>query len=178
MTRISASITAAAAAAALLLAVSASVWSQEQPAAPPRPQAPTQSQTQTPDLPAAAQRPPNDARQKSGETHTPFRRVMFSGNEMIMSAFNTLASDCVASVRPDVRVVTPPANGTLHYDAIVAAVERPPGDFREKCNGKRVISTGIFYKPKPGFVGADAAVIDVDFRQGFVGRFSYDIEVR
>ena len=84
----------------------------------------------------------------------------------------------VASVRPDVRVVTPPANGTLRYDAIVAAVERPPGDFREKCNGKRVISTGILYKPKPGFVGTDTAVIDVDFRQGFVGRFSYDIEVR
>jgi len=185
MTRVSASITAAAATAALLLAVSAKVWSQEQPpATPPRLPAPAQSQTQpqtqvqTPDLPAAAQRPPNDARQKGGETHTPFRRVMFSGNEMIMSVFNTLASDCVASVRPDVRVVTPPANGTLRYDAVVAAVERPPGDFRETCNGKRVISTGIFYKPKPGFVGADTAVIDVDFRQGFVGRFSYDIEVR
>jgi len=177
MTRVGATITAAAATAALLLGVSARVWSQEQPA-PPRPQTQPQTQAQTPDLPPAPQRPPGDARQRTGEAHTPFRRVMFSGNEMIMSAFNTLASDCVASVRPDVRIVTPPANGTLRYDAIVAAVERPPGDFREKCNGKRVISTGIFYKPKPGFVGADSATIDVDFRQGFVGRFSYDIEVR
>src|SRR5262249_19736587 len=157
-----------AATAALLLAVSAKVWSQEPPAQP-RPQTPTQ--TQTPDLPPAPQRPPADARPKSGEVHTPFRRVAFSGNEMIMGAFNTLAPDCVASVRPDVRVVAQPAHGTLRYDAIIAAVERPPGDFREKCNGKRVISVGIFYKSRPGFAGADSAVIDVDFRQGFVGRF-------
>jgi hypothetical protein len=177
-------MTAAAATAALLLGVSAKVWSQEQPAAPPpvpgqsQTQSQTQNQAQTPDLPPAAQRPSSGARPKSGETHTPLRRVAFSGNEMIMSAFNTLASDCHAAVRPDVRVVAPPTNGTLRYDAIIAAVERPPGDFREKCNGQRVISTGIFYKSKPGFVGTDSATIDVDFRQGFVGRFSYDIEVR
>jgi hypothetical protein len=174
-------LTAAAATAAVLLAVSADVRSQEPPATPQRP--PTQDQPAAPQRPAsqdqsaAPQRP--DVRPKgAAETHTPFRRVAFSGNEMIMSAFNTLASDCVASVRPDVRVVTQPANGTLRYDAIIAAVERPPGDFREKCNGRRVISVGIFYKSKPGFVGTDAAVIDVDFRQGFIGRFSYDIEVR
>jgi hypothetical protein len=181
MTRVGTTITAAAATAAFILGVSAKVWSQEQPA-PPQP-----AQAQTPDVPPAAQRPPGNARKsnetksnetKSGETHTPFRRIAFSGNEMIMSAFNTLASDCHASVRPDVRVVTPPANGTLRYDAIIAAIERPPGDFREKCNGQRTISVGIFYKSKPGYVGADSATIDVDFRQGFVGRFSYDIEVR
>src|SRR5262249_37079826 len=128
MARMGASITATAATAALLLAVSAKVWSQEPPAQP-RSQTPTQPQT--PDLPPAAHRPPPEARSKSGEAHPPFRRVAFSGNEMVMSVFNTLASDCVASVRPDVRVVTQPEHGTLRYDAIIAAVERPPGDFRE-----------------------------------------------
>jgi hypothetical protein len=46
------------------------------------------------------------------------------------------------------------------------------------CIGKRVISVGIFYKSNKGFVGADSVTLEVDFKQGFVGRFSYDIEVR
>lgn len=33
-------------------------------------------------------------------------------------------------------------------------------------------------KSKPGFGGADSVVIEADFKHGFVGRFSYDIEVR
>ncbi len=74
--------------------------------------------------------------------------------------------------------MTPAANGTVRFDGIIAAVERPPGDFRAMCIGKRVISVGIFYKSNKGFVGADAVVLEIDFKQGFVGRFSYDIEVR
>jgi len=147
------SIIAAAAAGALLIAVSADVRSQEKPPVEAKPKA-------------------------AADTHAPFRRIVFTGNEMLMGVFNTLASDCGASVRPDVRVVTPAANGVVRFDGIIAAVERPPGDIRAVCNGKRVISVGIFYKPNKGFVGADAAAVEIDFRQGFVGRFSYDIEVR
>jgi hypothetical protein len=152
MSRVGKSIIAAAAAATLLTAVSADVRSQEKPAA--------------------------EAKPKAADTHAPFRRTVFAGNEMLMGVFNTLASDCTAVVRPDVRIVTPPANGVVRFDAIIAPVERPPGDIRAVCNGKRAISVGIFYKPNKGFVGADAAALEVDFRQGFVGRFSYDIEVR
>jgi hypothetical protein len=143
MSRVGKSIIAAAAAATLLTAVSADVRSQEKPAA--------------------------EAKPKAADTHAPFRRTVFAGNEMLMGVFNTLASG---------RIVTPPANGVVRFDAIIAPVERPPGDIRAVCNGKRAISVGIFYKPNKGFVGADAAALEVDFRQGFVGRFSYDIEVR
>jgi hypothetical protein len=165
MSRLGRSIIATAAVAALLTAVSAGVRAQEQPATLPTPA--------TPDKPATDTKP-----KAAAESHVPFRRSVFSGNEMVMAVFNTLASDCLASVRPDVRIVTPPKNGVVRYDAIMAAVERPSGDPRFACNGKRVISVGIFYKSHPGFVGADAAVVDIDFRQGFIGRFAYDIEVR
>jgi hypothetical protein len=151
--RFIASSCALAAVAALLTFAAREVRSQEKPAAEAKPKA-------------------------AADTHAPFRRTVFTGNEMLMGVFNTLASDCSASVRPDVRIVTPPANGAVRFDGIVAAVERPPGDLRVMCNGKRVISVGIFYKSNKGFVGADAAAVDIDFRQGFVGRFGYDIEVR
>jgi hypothetical protein len=153
MGRLGKSIMSAAAAGALLAVMPAAVRAQERPDAEAKPRA-------------------------SAETHTPFRRTVFTGNEMLMGVFNTLASDCSASVRPDVRIVAPPANGVVRFDAIIAPVERPPSDIRAVCNGKRVISVGIFYKPNKGFVGVDAAALDIDFRQGFVGRFSYDIEVR
>jgi hypothetical protein len=144
---------AATALAALLTLAAHDVRSQEKPAAEAKPKA-------------------------AAETHAPFRRTVFTGNEMLMGVFNTLASDCSATVRPDVRIVTPPANGVVRFDGIIAAVERPPGDLRVMCNGRRVISVGIFYKSGKGFVGADYVALDIDFRQGFVGRFSYDIEVR
>ncbi len=152
MGRLGKSIIAAAAAGALLAVMPAAVRSQERPDA--------------------------EAKPKAAAEHTPFRRNVFTGNEMLMAVFNTLASDCSAVVRPDVRVVTPPANGVVRFDAIIAAVERPPGDIRAVCNGKRAISVGIFYKSNKEFVGADHAALEIDFRQGFVGRFSYDIEVR
>ena len=66
----------------------------------------------------------------------------------------------------------------VRFDGIVAPVERPAGDLRAMCNGKRAISVGIFYKSNKGFVGADSVVVDIDFKQGFVGHFGYDIEVR
>jgi hypothetical protein len=144
---------AATLAAALLTFASADVRSQEKPVAEAKPKA-------------------------AAETQPPFRRTVFTGNEMLMGVFNTLASDCSATVRPDVRIVTPPANGLVRFDGIVAAVERQPGDVRAMCNGKRAISVGIFYKSNKGFVGADAVVLEIDFKQGFVGRFTYDIEVR
>ena len=153
MGRLGKSIMAGAAAGALLTLIAAEARSQENPATEAKPKA-------------------------AAETHTPFRRTVFTGNEMLMAVFNTLASDCSAVVRPDVRVVTPPANGVVRFDAIIAAVERPPGDIRAVCNGKRAISVGIFYKSNKEFVGADHAALEIDFRQGFVGRFSYDIEVR
>ena len=153
MGRLGKSIMAAAAAGVLLTVIAAEARSQEKPAAEAKPKA-------------------------AAETHTPFRRTVFTGNEMLMAVFNTLASDCSAVVRPDVRIVTPPADGVVRFDAIIAAVERPPGDIRAMCNGKRVISVGIFYKSSKGFVGADYAALEIDFKQGFVGRFSYDIEVR
>jgi hypothetical protein len=89
-----------------------------------------------------------------------------------------LGSDCSSGPRPDVRIVTAPANGTVRYDAISAPVDRVSYAPRAFCNGKRADSVGIYYKSRRGYVGHDAVTIDVDFKQGFVRRFSYAIDVR
>ena len=71
MGRLGKSIMSAAAAGALLAVMPAAVRAQERPDAEAKPRA-------------------------SAETHTPFRRTVFTGNEMLMAVFNTLASDCSA----------------------------------------------------------------------------------
>jgi hypothetical protein len=95
-----------------------------------------------------------------------------------MAVFNVVNTDCSSGTRPNVRIVTPPANGSVRSEAIVMAVDRAAGDPREQCIGKRVESVGVFYKAKKGFVGDDEVVFEVDFKTGFVRRFSYAIEVR
>ena len=114
----------------------------------------------------------------TAETQAPLRRSVFTGNEMRMATFSVLNADCTSGPRPDVRIVTPPANGTVHFDAVVAAVDRPAGDPRVQCNGKRADSVAIFYRARKGFVGEDAVVIEIDFKNGFTRRFAYAIDVR
>ncbi|MGP0089987.1 MAG: hypothetical protein ACLPKB_08500 [Xanthobacteraceae bacterium] len=127
-------------------------------------------------LAAAAQNAPQD--QDRSETPAAIKRTGFVGNDMRLAVFNNLNTDCSAAARPDVRVVTPPANGTVRVEALFIAVDRPAGDPRAHCVGKRADSVGVFYKAKKGFVGDDQVVLDVDFKTGNVRHFVYAIEVR
>jgi len=153
MNRRGKSIIAAAAVGSLLAVMPAAVKSQERSATEAKPKA-------------------------AAETHTPFRRTVFTGNEMLMAVFNTLASDCSAVVRPDVRVVTPPANGVVRFDAIICrgrapARRHPRGVQRQTGDLGR-----DFLQIQQGICRRRSCGAGDRLQAGFVGRFSYDIEVR
>lgn len=127
-------------------------------------------------LAAAAQNAPQE--QDKSESQAAIKRAGFAGNEMRLAVFNNLNTDCSSAARPDVRIVTPPANGSVRVEALFVAVDRPAGDPRAHCVGKRADSVGVFYKAKNGFVGDDQIVLDIDFKTGTVRHFVYAIEVR
>jgi len=106
------------------------------------------------------------------------KRSLFSGNESKIAAMNYVNRDCSSGPRPEVRIVTPPSNGTMRLEPIAHVLDRKKENSRSHCNDKTVDAVGVFYKSKPNYTGADKITLDVDFRHGRVNRYTYAIEVR
>lgn len=113
-----------------------------------------------------------DPRQES------YRKRVFAGNEIRIGSMNNVNADCSSGPVPDIRVLTQPTNGELRMEEIRLVVSRSSTNNRSHCNGKEVDARGVFYKSKAGFVGVDSVQLEVDFRNGTVRRFFYQIEVR
>jgi hypothetical protein len=103
---------------------------------------------------------------------------MFTGNEVRILEPNWVNADCTSGSRPDVRVATPPANGIIRTEDSTHIVNRPAGDSRMHCNGRRIDAVSVFYKSKQGFVGLDKVVILVDFLTGSLSEFTVLVDVR
>ncbi len=105
-------------------------------------------------------------------------RSMFSGSESRIATMNFVNADCSPGPLPNVRVVTQPSNGELRMEPIKYAVNRQANDVRAHCNGKIVDAVAVFYKSREQYVGADKAVLEVDFKHGTIHRYTYAIDVR
>jgi hypothetical protein len=103
---------------------------------------------------------------------------VFSGNETRVLAPNWVNTDCTSGLRPDVRIVSPPSNGSIRLEDMQIAVSRNSNNSRAHCNGKQVDAVGVFYKSTENFVGTDKVVIEADFKTGVVHRYTAVIDVR
>jgi hypothetical protein len=61
---------------------------------------------------------------------------------------------CYHSALPDLRVVTPPAHGSLVFGKYAHKVGKGP------CEGKTMKSSAVAYRSKPGFRGRDEMVVE------------------
>jgi hypothetical protein len=107
-----------------------------------------------------------------------FRKSVFSGTEIRIAAMNNTLSNCSSGPIPDVRVLTKPENGELRMEEIRHVLDRPAKNARAHCNGKLVDANAIFYRSRPDFTGRDSTLLEVDFKNGSVRQFFYDITVR
>ncbi len=133
-------------------------------------------------LPAASQQKNQAAAKpeikKFEDTLPPFKSSTFSGSETRVHYLSNLQSNCSTGERPDVRVVKNPENGGLRFDPIRHPVNQKVGTPLAHCNGKEVDVLGVFYKSKDGFVGEDRMTIEVNYKTGFIHRYSYIVDVR
>ena len=91
---------------------------------------------------------------------------------------NLVNLDCSSGPRPEVRISTPPMNGTVRLEPITHIVHRAPGDAHAHCNGRRVDAVAVLYQSKEGYVGLDKTVIEADYHLGSVSQFTILIDVR
>jgi len=114
----------------------------------------------------------------STEAATVVNREVFAGSESRIGAMNFVNADCSSGEMPEVRIVTPPANGAIRLQAMTIPIDRPSTDSLARCNGKPVEAMLVLYKSREGFAGNDTVVVDVDFRHGKVRRVVYNITIR
>ena len=103
---------------------------------------------------------------------------VFSGNDVRLYLLNYVNNDCSAGLRPDVHVVTQPANGTVRVDPMPVTVDRATTDPLSRCNGKKVDGAAVIYTAKPAYSGLDKLVLEIDFHTGNIRRYEAVIDVR
>ena len=74
--------------------------------------------------------------------------------------------------------VKPPANGEITFQEVRAHVEYPKEHFRAHCNGKVVDAVKALYASREDFTGTDRMQIEVDYKTGYVRRYSVIMDVR
>jgi hypothetical protein len=101
-----------------------------------------------------------------------------SGEAQTLAAFGALNPDCSLEGYPSVHILTPPGNGRLVAARGEAHSSFPAGDIRANCNRLSTPAMILTYEPKPGYVGPDAAMVEVLFPMGAVRTLQYQITVR
>jgi len=102
------------------------------------------------------------------------KRELFAGNESRLGWF--YRSDCSSKPLPDVRISTQPSKGVIRVEPVkVPLNENAP----VQCNSKPTIdAVAVFYKSASDSIGSDKMTVEVDFRNGNVTRYVYEIEIR
>src|SRR5262245_60829072 len=84
-------------------------------------------------------------------TSSEVRRSVFSGNELRLTYFYTVNSDCSSGPLVDVRIAKAPAHGDIKFQETRARVELKKDHFRAHCNGKQVDSVSALYTSHDDF---------------------------
>ena len=105
-------------------------------------------------------------------------KTTLAGATLMLASPQALARDCTPLGQVDVKVVTPPENGTIHIAKGMAFPNYTPGDAPYLCNTKKSPATLITYQSSPDFSGQDTAVVQIFFPDGKAPTILFHIAVR
>jgi hypothetical protein len=83
------------------------------------------------------------------------------GKEARLGLVGNVSKECTPGPRPQVKVVTPPKNGTLS----IRSGKTKPGSLA-RCPNLEVPAEGVFYTANPSFNGTDEVVYSVTRSDG------------
>lgn len=95
-----------------------------------------------------------------------------SGKAVRLVLAPNLKKDCSTGPMPEIRVATPPKNGSI---ITKSGKLKTPASFR--CPNKEAEIQAVFYQSKPGFTGADEVLVEIKTADGSVERQDLRITV-
>lgn len=105
-------------------------------------------------------------------------RVAARDQKLQVASLYYLNPDCSVMGIPVVRIVEPSKNGNVTFEKGAVFPNFPATNSRAKCNGGSVDGEIIFYMPQPGFLGADAVMVEIIYPDGTASTRRYLIEVK
>lgn len=105
-------------------------------------------------------------------------RTVVLGGSIEVESFHHIERDCKSKTLPRLRVVAPPAGGTLSSRPTTMFPSYAASNSFSRCNNRRVPALGVFYNARPGFRGPDTAKFEVVWTDGDVWTYTLNVDVR
>jgi hypothetical protein len=105
-------------------------------------------------------------------------RSVVAGGSIEAESFHHIERDCKSKTLPRLRVVVPPAGGTLSGRPTTMFPSYGPTSPYARCNNRRVPALGVFFAARPGFRGTDTARFEVVWSDGDVWTYTLNVDVR
>jgi hypothetical protein len=109
---------------------------------------------------------------------TEVARVAVRDQRLRVATLYDLNPDCSVIGIPTVRILESSKNGGIIVEKGSGFPSYPANNSRAKCNSNAVDGEVIFYMPEPGYVGADAVLVEIIYPDGTARTRRYAIEVR
>ena len=107
----------------------------------------------------------------------PLERGALSGRIQSLDYYYDIKPDCTAEGPVEVRIVTPPAHGTLTVERGVDYPNFSRDNVRYECNRQEVPVVKIYYRSEAGYSGADSVAIDILYADGKTRHTIYSVDV-
>jgi len=101
-----------------------------------------------------------------------------SGQPLKLDFAASVNPDCSSLGPPTIRVVRVPEHGRLTVVQTKDFATFRPSNPRSVCNQRRVAGTAIRYVSQRGFIGMDAAGVEIIFASGNLRQANFTINVR
>jgi len=101
-----------------------------------------------------------------------------SGKPLKLNFSNATNPDCTSVGETVVRLTQAPQHGKVTISKASDFPSFPKKNVRHACNKKRVAGTKTTYMSERGYLGTDAAGIEIIFPTGGTARRSYTINVK
>jgi hypothetical protein len=95
-----------------------------------------------------------------------------------LNFFTSLNPDCTSRGRTEVRVVTPPMNGSIKIAYESDFPRYSAVSQRYECNRRRVTGTSVVYTPRRDFQGQETIVVEGFYPTGQLDRVTHTVNVR
>lgn len=105
-------------------------------------------------------------------------KVVESGKIQQIERLVGLDADCHPIAKPTISLLQEPSQGRVTVENISVYPSFPPQNPRYRCNTKKVIGQGIFYKSRPSSSGEDAFIVEFVDLLGTPHRLRYHVTIR
>ena len=128
--------------------------------------------------PGPGDRTPASTKPQSSTQITEVARTAVRDQRLRVATLFDVNPDCSVIGIPTVRILESSKNGNITVEKGSGFPNFPASNSRSKCNGNAVDGEVIFYMPGPGYLGADAVIVEIIYPDGTASTRRYAIEVK